>query len=468
MSFSRNQPPTADGYKMNTEGSKSGEGGAVGGTSAESSEEEQEDPSSSPTQKQTVDDVLDSFREKWKKELEVSKQQGMTIDKSNTNETEDTENTAKVLFLNGVEMERTGQLYEAIQYYRRAVQLVPDIEFRLDTKTKHKAKDYQGSEENIKEVVEISYGAHNSAEEDQNDDDTDSFDEESIREGDLLLHIQRKFNKDQCICMPGNEQKSTHISALPMEIILYILRWVVSSDLDMRSLEMCSVACRGFYLCCRDSEIWRLACIKTWGLNYTSLPNEFSSWRQMFVDRARLHFNGCYISKTTYIRHGENSFQDQFYRPWHIVTYYRYLRFFPDGLVLMLTTSDEPAQCVGQLKYRTAKSPAVLSGHYRLKDDKVTVVVHRVEAPKINPIYKRSRKRDAIQDNSQQTFHLEMQIQNYKKQKHMQLVWTGYSVYTRNRNGTESNCTFELVGNRFPPLWFSRVKSYTAESYSPL
>lgn len=46
----------------------------------------------------------------------------------------------------------------------------------------------------------------------------------------------------------------------------------------------------------------------------------------MFIERARLHFNGCYISKTTYIRHGENSFQDQFYRPWHIVEYYRYLR----------------------------------------------------------------------------------------------------------------------------------------------
>lgn len=47
-------------------------------------------------------------------------------------------------------MERSGQLYEAIQFYRRAVQLVPDIEFKLDTKTKSKAKEYQESEENFK------------------------------------------------------------------------------------------------------------------------------------------------------------------------------------------------------------------------------------------------------------------------------------------------------------------------------
>ena len=38
---------------------------------------------------------------------------------------------AKVLFQMGVENEEKGKLYEAIQYYRRAFQLVPDIEFRM-------------------------------------------------------------------------------------------------------------------------------------------------------------------------------------------------------------------------------------------------------------------------------------------------------------------------------------------------
>lgn len=130
-----------------------------------------------------------------------------------------------------------------------------------------------------------------------------------------------------------------------MEIILYILKWVVSSDLDLRSLEMCSRVCRGFYLCSRDPEIWRLACIRykylnfnfinilnkfsyrAWGVNCGNSPKPYSSWRHMFIERSRLHFNGCYISKTTYIRQGENNFQDQFYRPCHLVAYYRYLRY---------------------------------------------------------------------------------------------------------------------------------------------
>ncbi|CAH0552552.1 unnamed protein product [Brassicogethes aeneus] len=119
---------------------------------------------------------------------------------------------------------------------------------------------------------------------------------------------------------------TTHISSLPIEIIFLILKWLVSNDLDLKSLETFSAVCRGFYLCARDPEIWRLACLRVWGLNCDNSPGKYLSWRNMFIERARVQFNGCYISKTTYIRHGENSFQDTFYRPWYMVTYFRYLR----------------------------------------------------------------------------------------------------------------------------------------------
>ena len=39
---------------------------------------------------------------------------------------------------------------------------------------------------------------------------------------------------------------------------------------------------------------------------------------------------GVYISKISYIRSGERSL-DGYYKPYHTVVYYRYLRFFPDG-----------------------------------------------------------------------------------------------------------------------------------------
>lgn len=59
---------------------------------------------------------------------------------------------AKRLFQNGVEMEKSGKLYEAIQFYRRAVQLVPDIEFKLHDASKAKQKENTVVVENDKGI----------------------------------------------------------------------------------------------------------------------------------------------------------------------------------------------------------------------------------------------------------------------------------------------------------------------------
>lgn len=43
--------------------------------------------------------------------------------------------------------------------------------------------------------------------------------------------------------------------------------------------------------CFRDSEIWRSACLRVWGRSCTKmLP--FSSWREMFLERPRVRFDG--------------------------------------------------------------------------------------------------------------------------------------------------------------------------------
>ena len=43
-----------------------------------------------------------------------------------------------------------------------------------------------------------------------------------------------------------------------------------------------------------------------------------------------LRGTGCYISRASYVRAGEQSL-DGLYKPYHLVVYYRFLRFFPDG-----------------------------------------------------------------------------------------------------------------------------------------
>ncbi|KAL0274615.1 UNVERIFIED_CONTAM: hypothetical protein PYX00_002708 [Menopon gallinae] len=458
-----------------TTSSAASNGNSGKSSSTESADgEEQEDSSSSSSSNannnNSIEDELSSFRQKWQEELQISKgsekekgpvkeRKKIFYDDENENKVETLEDQAKKWFLQGVENEKTGKLYDAILCYKKAVQLVPDIEFKLFDPQRQKAKDriqLEGTSEIINERSD--YSDRNAVEVEDVDDDDDDDD------ADLIMKFQRLFSRSKCICEPEIDQKTTHISALPMEIILYIFRWVVSYDLDLRSLEMCSMVCRGFYLCSRDSEIWRVACLKVWGVNCGGLTN-FDNWRMMYLGRPRLNFNGCYISKTTYIRHGENSFQDQFYRPWHVVEYYRYLRFFPEGTVLMLTTPDQPVPILNLLKKREARSPSILSGHYRLRDDKVTIILHRQDL--LNNNRYRGRRSNIPNDLVEQTFHIELQVITLKNRLNNQLLWRKYTVMSK-RGNTDTRTNFDVSSNKFPPFWFSRVKSYTAESDRPL
>ncbi|XP_072354697.1 F-box only protein 9 isoform X4 [Scyliorhinus torazame] len=274
------------------------------------------------------------------------------------------EEKAKELFLKAVEQERNGAVYEAIKYYRRAMQLVPDIEFRItyvhSPESDGNGKAYKEDTGKAKEIT------------------------------DLLPYFQQQLTLQDSflkICQPEFGVNQLHISELPFEVLMYIFRWVVSSDLDLRSLEQLSMVCRAFYICARDPEIWRLACLKVWGRACSSLVL-YTSWRQMFLERPRVRFDGVYINKTTYIRQGEESL-DGFYRAWHQVEYYRYLRFFPDNQVMMLTTPEDPQSIIPRLSARSPRMDAVLFGHYRLSQEtdnqtKVFVVLAKKKKEEIN------------------------------------------------------------------------------------
>ncbi|KAG6003037.1 hypothetical protein E4U21_002425 [Claviceps maximensis] len=77
----------------------------------------------------------------------------------------------------------------------------------------------------------------------------------------------------------------------------------------------------------------------------------YPSWKHMFRHRPRIRFNGCYISTVNYIRMGQASTTQATWAgsPVHIVTYYRYLRFFRDGTAISLLTTAEPSAVVAHL-----------------------------------------------------------------------------------------------------------------------
>lgn len=446
-------------------------------------EDEKEDEPSSSTSKQ--EEELDNFRLQWKKELSKSspehdenqsfKSSEQSISPkgnenvNNTNELESKDNIvkqAKRFYLSGVHEERAGRLYEAIAFYRRAVQLVPDIEFQvtsgLDNSEQSSTVDDLPSDESV------------------NDDSSIDEDDELSEIPDLISHFERVLTKTGAFqfCKPYKHQNNTHISELPHEVFNYILKWVVSTDLDCHSLEEIAKVCRGFYLSAREDGIWRLACLRVWGVN-CGLPNKYGSWRNMFIYRPHLWFHGAYISKTSYVRYGESSFQDSNYRPCYVVHYFRYLRFFPDGVVLMLTTPDDPYQSLSKLKQRRSRHPTVMSGHYRLIGSMVTVILKRPKAGSFDyhgassgmgfPRFKRQPLRPKMgQDPAEESFHIELEIQAVKQRPNFKLAWKHYSLHRLFRNCQESVSEIDISPTNFPPFLFSRVKSFNMSTEQPL
>ena len=75
----------------------------------------------------------------------------------------------------------------------------------------------------------------------------------------------------------------------------------------------------------------------------------YTTYKQMWRTRPRIRFNGIYISTCNYIRAGAVAPSRTWGAAVHVVTYYRYLRFFRDGRCLSLCTTHEPGEIVRQL-----------------------------------------------------------------------------------------------------------------------
>lgn len=64
----------------------------------------------------------------------------------------------------------------------------------------------------------------------------------------------------------------------------------------------------------------------------------------MLIERPRLRFNGCYIATCHYLRPGVNDCS--WNTPIHMVTYFRFVRFFADGNCITVLTTLEPREVV--------------------------------------------------------------------------------------------------------------------------
>lgn len=427
-------------------------------------------------------DGLTSFRLQWQQELE-NNLSGARVRRESSADVEELEqrldnveisselDQARIFFHKAVLLERQGKVFDAIPLYKKAVNLVPDIEYQM-----HEAAKQVDAEKKNNNQVQIEVIPTNPSTTTTTAHDIDELDDNV----DLCARFLDSFQESGgrwCERAADSNSTSLHISDLPVEVFLIISRWIVSNELDIQALEKSALVCKGFYLYARDPKLWRMICLKVWGLQLGTLNGSaFNSWRQMYFQRSRLRFNGCYISKTEYFRLGENSFQDSAYKPVHHVEYYRYLRFFPDGIVLMFTTADEPLIGVRRLKSRDPKRKEVLRGFYRLHNDMVTIMLQKTvmgEAPTIiAEQVKRKKNEKRVPPKApvayEQVFQIQLEIRDSSKRRFSLLHWKQYKIIKRRNDVELSSSEFPLSKDQYPMFHFTRVDQYLEESNSIL
>ncbi|KAJ5676172.1 hypothetical protein N7462_009069 [Penicillium macrosclerotiorum] len=168
------------------------------------------------------------------------------------------------------------------------------------------------------------------------------------------------------------------IGNVPSEVIVEILRHVATRD-PATFGRMALVCKRLAYHFAHEQHIWKRICQRPQfgfqGMHYSfvcdvlggpiytlsgnqytpfpsdiaaEIPKPLSSWKDVFQSYPRIRFTGVYISTVNYTRAGAtSSFQNVSWNsPIHIVTYYRYLRFYPDGSLVSLLSTTEPVDVV--------------------------------------------------------------------------------------------------------------------------
>ncbi|KAK9344299.1 hypothetical protein V1522DRAFT_410635 [Lipomyces starkeyi] len=246
---------------------------------------------------------------------------------------------------------------------------------------------------------------------------------------------------------PEDQALPSPLIKLPNEITNTILRTL--AVLDLSSFTKTSYTCRKLaFLAYSDSMLWRSLCMKEYPKMAYEVPvdeNEAihlwnDNWRLMFLERPRIMFNGIYISTCNYHRYGVSHSWNV---PIHIVTYYRYVRFFDDGTCITHLTTKEPTEVVPEF-HRHLMKRGMFKGTWQMSID------GRVRIESQSPVAK-------------YLFLQELDIKSAGRGRHNRLNWVGFWSINR---VTADRMEFSLLHDK--PFYFSRVLSYDRESKSLL
>lgn len=300
---------------------------------------------------------------------------------------------AIALFEKGIEKESHGSMSDAVEFYRRAFKINEKVDLLYRTKkvpdNVHKLKQEGGKNIakrldeakvrsiNVDKLLESFAGAEVHAPDPNNPD----------HHNDEMLTI--KFEN---MNMENNDEVA---DPKPVSPLLYLPNdiWMNIFEILMivspESWFSFSITCkRNAFLGLGSKNLWRKLCYLIYPhqayyenklyLQSTQTPGESSSsaslpvpldqlqilpqyndsWKFMLHNRPFIKFLGCYISVINYYSEGGKAeFSMSWSNPVKTITYYRYLRFYPDGTCVKVLSILEPNKVIPRLlKYNTDRS----------------------------------------------------------------------------------------------------------------
>lgn len=317
-----------------------------------------------------VDNVEEDARPSMIERIEGLRVQGVDDDEFTARRSSKEPTSALEHYERAVEKESQGNLGASLSHYRQAYRLNDRVDQIY--KSKHfptKSKPPNPNPSNA--PVTVPSTAHHSSKERQAD----------ISTSDLVASFAGVRIVGAPPLIEGDRPPPCPIRKLPSEVLLEIL--LQTAIFDPASFVRLGAVCKALaYRVCTENQIWkRVALGPEFGLasqiydfNTTiqgrelidrpldSAPNTYriteqsfsdpqhQDWRDVFHSYPRIRFTGVYISTVNYTRPGgASASQATWNSPVHIVTYYRYLRFFRDGTVISLLTTSEPIEVVQHL-----------------------------------------------------------------------------------------------------------------------
>lgn len=256
---------------------------------------------------------------------------------------------------------------------------------------------------------------------------------------------------------------------LPKDIWLYILEVLVIT-LPESWFKM-SITCKKFaYIGFGSSSIWRLLCQLVYpkqryeeneGRFEPAIPDDqlqmvsqYTGWKHMLSKRPFVKFQGCYISVINYYSEGARGESSlSWTNPVRTITYYRYLRFYPDGTVLKVLTILPPDQVVAHLQIDNPLIP---------HDEKHNKESHRIYRGKWT-INSDGEIHIRIDQGSVDylIFHYYFTVKSLGINKHAKLTWNQYYAQRKEiENDDRSGEISEYSIRNEKPFKFLRVRSY--------